>query len=256
MSKRSFNQVLSLIVFLFVVHSIGFAQQDPEDPGLPDSVLFEGVDYYVSGPPYEGELTVPLVFFNDEDLTEITVPLVWSGPVSFDSVSFAGSRVEKISRTPTQGMIYYKTSDVSNDSGKILLGVVVYMKDPVPARRGVLSTLYFTISDTGYFDMDTTFFSPDHGLGFSGIPPVAFVPVFDKLEVHLLANGAGDTNGDGSIDVKDIVFLISFLFARGLSPSNPDYADVNGDCEISLIDVVYLINYVLKMGPFPKPGCA
>jgi hypothetical protein len=66
----------------------------------------------------------------------------------------------------------------------------------------------------------------------------------------------GDVNGDGNINLGDVVFLINFLFKGGPSPQPVSSGDANGDCEVNLGDVVYLINYLFKGGPRPRAGCA
>jgi hypothetical protein len=65
----------------------------------------------------------------------------------------------------------------------------------------------------------------------------------------------GDVNGDGTINLGDVVFLINFLFKGGPPPQPVSVGDVNGDCEVNLGDVVYLINYLFKGGPRPQPSC-
>ncbi len=66
----------------------------------------------------------------------------------------------------------------------------------------------------------------------------------------------GDANGDGQINISDVVFLINYLFIGGPAPQPPSAGDVNGDCVVNVADVVYLINYLFMGGPIPKPGCA
>jgi hypothetical protein len=62
---------------------------------------------------------------------------------------------------------------------------------------------------------------------------------------------AGDANGDETIDVADIVYLVNFLY-RGEASPNPYLAgDANCDGEVNLADVVYLINYLYRGGDPP-----
>jgi len=67
---------------------------------------------------------------------------------------------------------------------------------------------------------------------------------------------AGDANGDGVVDVADIVLLINYLYKTGCAPNPLAAGDPNADCVVELADVVYLINYLYKGGPAPLPGCA
>ena len=66
----------------------------------------------------------------------------------------------------------------------------------------------------------------------------------------------GDANGDRSVDILDVVFLVNYKYKDGPSPVVPPLADPNFDCSIDILDVVYIINYKYKDGPDPKIGCA
>jgi hypothetical protein len=63
----------------------------------------------------------------------------------------------------------------------------------------------------------------------------------------------GDANGDGAIDVADVMYLTNYLFT-GTSPPDPMWlGDANCDGGVDIADVMYLINY-LFLGTAP-PGC-
>ncbi len=64
----------------------------------------------------------------------------------------------------------------------------------------------------------------------------------------------GDCNGDGIINVGDVLYLINYLYKDGSTPLPFWTGDVNCDREINLADVVYLINYLFRQGP-PPGGC-
>jgi hypothetical protein len=79
---------------------------------------------------------------------------------------------------------------------------------------------------------------------------------YDYATIKYVQFLCGDTNGDKSVDIIDVVYLINYLFRGGDPPQCPPElstlcADCNGDGETGLADVVYLINYVLKSGPEP-----
>jgi hypothetical protein len=63
----------------------------------------------------------------------------------------------------------------------------------------------------------------------------------------------GDANGDGSIDISDVVYLIAFIFSGG-SPPTPYHicsGDANCDCTCDISDAVYLISYIFSGGHAP-----
>jgi hypothetical protein len=63
----------------------------------------------------------------------------------------------------------------------------------------------------------------------------------------------GDPNGDGVIDLADVVYLINYLYRSGFAPNPPEAGDTNCDGTVDIGDVVLLINYLYKNGA--APGC-
>lgn len=62
--------------------------------------------------------------------------------------------------------------------------------------------------------------------------------------------GGFDPNGDNSITVADVFYLINYLFAGG--PPLVHSGDANGDANLSVADIFYLINYLFAGGPAPQ----
>jgi agmatine/peptidylarginine deiminase len=77
----------------------------------------------------------------------------------------------------------------------------------------------------------------------------------DTQMVSLYVYVCGDANGDGEIDIADVVHLINYLFINGPAPQPMAAGDANGDCLVDIADVVYLLNYLFGEGDPPKPGC-
>ncbi len=65
----------------------------------------------------------------------------------------------------------------------------------------------------------------------------------------------GDCNGDGILDIGDIVCEINYLFKGGPPPQPYAVGDVTCDGVNDIGDVVYLINYLFKNGPAPCANC-
>jgi hypothetical protein len=61
----------------------------------------------------------------------------------------------------------------------------------------------------------------------------------------------GDCNGDGVINLGDVVYLITYLYKNGPAPNPILAGDVNCNGVVDLGDVVYLITYLYKGGPPP-----
>jgi len=65
----------------------------------------------------------------------------------------------------------------------------------------------------------------------------------------------GDCNGDGMVDIDDVVCLIEYIFAGGPAPVPYEVGDVDCSGGIDIDDVVYLINYIFGGGPAPCAFC-
>ena len=65
----------------------------------------------------------------------------------------------------------------------------------------------------------------------------------------------GDCNGDGDINVGDVVYLVNYLYRSGPSPEPLEAGDCNCDDTVNVGDVVYLVNYLYRGGlePIPDP---
>jgi hypothetical protein len=61
----------------------------------------------------------------------------------------------------------------------------------------------------------------------------------------------GDVNGDGVINIQDVIYLARYLMSGGPAPVCMWAANVNGADGINLADVIWLANYVLGKPGFP-----
>jgi len=78
----------------------------------------------------------------------------------------------------------------------------------------------------------------------------------DRLYAYVYTPGPfllGDTNGDETVDVGDVVYLVNYLYRGGTAPDPVQSADVNCDGAVDVGDVVYLVNYLYRGGD--PPGC-
>ena len=61
----------------------------------------------------------------------------------------------------------------------------------------------------------------------------------------------GDANGDEKVNIADVHFVISWLFAGGASPGCCAEGSANGDGRINIADVAYVISWLFTGGPVP-----
>ncbi|UCG12125.1 MAG: dockerin type I repeat-containing protein, partial [Deltaproteobacteria bacterium] len=76
---------------------------------------------------------------------------------------------------------------------------------------------------------------------------------YDFATIKYVEFLCGDANRDETIDLGDVVYLISYLYKNGPPPDPAVAGDVNGDGIVNLGDVVYLITYLYKGG---LPPCS
>jgi PKD repeat protein len=97
--------------------------------------------------------------------------------------------------------------------------------------------------------------SPQHTYATAGPFDWSLTVTVNGVQCHkngsitISALPRGDGNGDGTVNVQDVFYLINSLFAGGPDPVGA--CDVNGDSAVNVQDVFYLINYLFAGGPAP-----
>ncbi|UCD17946.1 MAG: dockerin type I repeat-containing protein, partial [Candidatus Zixiibacteriota bacterium] len=63
---------------------------------------------------------------------------------------------------------------------------------------------------------------------------------------RLAGYACGDANGDGDVNLLDILYLIDFLYGNptGPAPDPMESGDANADGDVNLLDILYLIDYL------------
>jgi len=87
------------------------------------------------------------------------------------------------------------------------------------------------------------------------LPSVVEAGVDDfVVSLYQCSSYCGDVNGDGEIDVGDIVYLVGYLYLAGPPPDcDPTTicGDANGNGIVNVGDICFLFNYLFKGGPPP-----
>lgn len=222
-------------------------QQDPNDPGVPDSVTFYPQYAYYPLPSGPGIFYAHMRVENSDSVGAMILPLAWSGPVHFDSITFREAIFEDSVRI-------IKTDTLTQ---KTLISLIPVNDPPIPPTMGLFVTLCFTLTDlTGLVTIDSTFIGPMSHVLFTTTEPQGYRPQYVSGEFPVIKYWPGDVTFDGElVDVADVVYLLNYIYKNGPTPPHPISADVNGpDRLIDIEDVIYLMNYLYRHGPNPLPG--
>jgi hypothetical protein len=61
----------------------------------------------------------------------------------------------------------------------------------------------------------------------------------------------GDANGNGDVDMFDVVLMVNYVFKGGPPPDPWQLGDANADGVLNLADVMYLLYAAMRSGPQP-----
>ncbi len=224
-------------------------ERDPNDPGLADTVSFYPQHAYYPLPGGPGLFYAHLRVSCDDSVGAIMLPLTWSGPADFDSLTMRETVFGDSIRI-------FQMWEVDSLPIQTLVGLVPMHDPPTFPTQGLFATLCFTLTDrTGLVQIDSTFIDPINYLMFTTTEPQGYRPRYVSGEFPVLEYWPGDVNFDGIRDVADAVYLLNYIYKEGSTPPHPITADMNGpDRLIDIEDVVYLLNYLYKGGPNPLPG--
>ncbi len=64
-----------------------------------------------------------------------------------------------------------------------------------------------------------------------------------------------DADGNGSVDIDDVVYLINYIFSGGPAPNPVCVGDTDSSGDVDIDDVVFLINYIFGGGLPPGDDC-
>jgi hypothetical protein len=125
-----------------------------------------------------------------------------------------------------------------------------------PENHRLLFTMTFKVKDTTTVCIDTCFWPPSDRLCFSRSDAVTYIPRHNlpycfSVSCPVRGNPTGGLNGDCTIDVGDIIFLIGYLYKNAPPPDPLERGDANCDGVVDIGDVIDLINYLFKGGPAP-----
>lgn len=69
--------------------------------------------------------------------------------------------------------------------------------------------------------------------------------------VYIATYECGDANGDASIDLLDLLYVVEYLFGLGPMPAVIESADCDSSGDLSILDVLCYADYLFRDGPLP-----
>ena len=180
------------------------------------------------------QITVPVELINDSEITGVEFDLLLPEGITLEKCKLAGREEDhsiKFSYNEEKGT--YKVLIVSLSSY------------PFIGDEGTLLNLVLNVDATmeeglyGYGIMNAKLVTPDEK---------TFTPA-DTYAAFFISNTLrGDANGDGVVDVTDVVSVVNYILNRPSDKFNFNAADVNSDGTVDITDVVGVVNIILQKG--------
>lgn len=73
----------------------------------------------------------------------------------------------------------------------------------------------------------------------------------DSIYVDLSTYLPGDADGNGIVNISDVVFLVDYIFGGGPAPDPVEAGDADCNGIVNISDAVYLVEYIFGGGPAP-----
>lgn len=150
--------------------------QEPPRPAIKQSDARVWIDPVTAAKGSSAAIKVQ--YYGVEEAKAIVIPLVVPSGVTIDSVSYAGSILEFIATRPI---------NIDNDNHRVLFTAIPTTEPNIPAKEGLLGTVYVTIgpnAESG--DIEETFFPPGNYLTYVDTANALIEPQFQpgKLTVQ------------------------------------------------------------------------
>ena len=210
---------------------------------LADTLFFPKIEYSPGD-----TVKVPIYLKNCHPMRTFKLPIIYDGPLQLGYLDFDTDscrtdyfeQVDLIGISPMERKLVFQfTPSISE-----------YHPPLEPGYGRILNVYFIHQSGEGLNLLDTTSISTHQYNLYAGYveykPYVVTGYISDTLVFR------GEVNGDGEIDIFDIIYIINYLYLNGPSP-NLYAADVNADGIINIFDITYLIAYLYLNGPPPPP---
>lgn len=162
--------------------------------------------------------------------------------IAFDSACFKVTGLDRTARSADMDIANYSTS-----TGILHIAIGGFEGRSIAPGTGPIAELTVDVGDCdeGDYLWDLT--------GVAVADPEGKYVDRDEVDNFITVTGrnytVGDPNGDGSINVVDVLTVVNHILA--IEPLNGDAllcADCSGDEEINIIDALGIVNVILEIG--------
>lgn len=119
--------------------------------------------------------------------------------------------------------------------------------------------LYSKLSGPGAVDMETGLWSFRPSFSDSGLHMVEVSIQYGfencrheeycQFNIFVENQDFGDVNSDGTVNLLDITYLISYVYNGGPAPEPYEIGDLDSSGAINILDITTLVNYIYTVGP-------
>ena len=193
---------------------------------------------------YDSKVNIPIIL-NTEDVVaglQFKIKLPSGVTVSDKDDELITSTTER-----TTGMTIMGRKDPDDDNSYMFV-MFSLTGETISGAEGAIMNINLNVADNidvGVYNMEIS----DVYLATKSLETVSLNSSDSELTVKDYV--AGDSNGDGVVDVTDIVGIANAILGRAGNTFDPLAADLNGDGVFDVTDIVVLANQILNENPQP-----
>lgn len=185
------------------------------------------------------QIILPVKMNNTENITAIQFDLTLPAGVSIAKNAQGKYIVEKTGRCADHMLNVSKPGDAN--VYKVLL-YITPVENITGSEGAVLNVALETSESMTEGDYEVTI----SNINLTTPDETKITPADVTCKLTVNNSIPGDANGDGSIDVTDIVSIANAILGRPSSSFDATAADVNGDGSIDVTDIVVIANMILR----------
>jgi hypothetical protein len=187
------------------------------------------------------QFLLPVGLLNEDDITALQFNISLPTGVSIAKNSKDKYIVEKTERCEDHTLSVSKPGDAN------VYTVLLYSTDveSITGTDGTVLNVRLEVSE----DMEAGDYEVSlSNINLTTVDEVKITPADVTCTLTVTNSIPGDANGDGTIDVTDIVGIANCILGRAGNSFDETAADINGDGDVDVTDIVAVANIILHSG--------